>query len=191
MKKYLYLLATLLLTAVPFMLTSCDDDDNDGSCNLMFDGAKAKITKVEAFYETIEDGIKCYQIYVYGITDDGEKGALYVSIAEPLFGKTLNWTDDLTYHGSSWNWYTYMLLLAYDKESGDYVGEGYYYADNTDQNFKSGTLFVKITGNKITIKTSGVTDNDESFSIDYSGKCTISELTSEKVKAQKIKSNKN
>ena len=176
------LAALLLLSVSSFTLTSCGDDDDD-DFNLMFDGEKAKVTKVEVWGSTgyIYNGedVKCYSIYIYGIDEDGEKGMIEIDLGGPLFGKTLDLTKDVNFYdvpGEGPAWWTYMGIYEYEEEYDGYEDIAWYdvaYDDEEEgyeSDFKSGTLYVSLSGSSITIKAQGVTSDNESFSINYSGK---------------------
>ena len=163
--------ALLLLSAVSFTLTSCGDDDDDDFVGIMFDGEKATITDV-VVDEAIKNGVKCYKISIYGTSADGETGCVQIDLAGPLFGKTLNLAKDQTYRNEEGEaiWYTGIYSSYYDEEEGGWV-------DGIDRwteedGFKSGTLYVSLSGGTITVKTQGVTSDDDSFKINYSGKYT-------------------
>ena len=176
------LAALLLLSVSSFTLTSCGDDDDD-DFNLMFDGEKAKITKVEVFeqirYASDDSEVKCYYLCIYGTDEDGDKGMIEIDLAGPLFGKTLNLTKDVNYYDEVWtepNWWTYMGIYEYEEEYDDYEDIAWYNVAYDDEeegyesDFKSGTLYVSLSGSSVTVKAQGVTGDGDSFSINYSGK---------------------
>ena len=177
------LAALLLLSAVSFTLTSCGDDDDDDFVGIMFDGEKATITDV-VVEEAIKNGVKCYHISIYGTSADGETGCVQIDLAGPLFGKTLNLAKDQTYRNEEGEavWYTGISSSFYDEEEGEWV---YGFDCWTDEDgFKSGTLYVSLSGGTITVKAQGVTSDDDSFKINYSGKYTEPYKVKGEVKAK-------
>ena len=172
MSRWFGAVAALLLLAVSsFTLTSCGDDDDDvSSGSITFDGEKPTITsvEVEVSIEYADDGseVKCYYIYLDATDADGNEGYVEIDLAGPLFGKTLNLAEDQTYRDEDGDaiWFTGIGIESSDVDE-------FYWTDEND--FKSGTLYVSKSGGTLVVKAQGVTSDDESFSINYSGKYTV------------------
>ena len=164
------LAALLLLSAVSFTLTSCGDDDDDYT--VMFDGEKLTVTSVELYdwgTATNDDGtVQLYGVYLYGTDAEGNKGRMGFQFHDGILGQTKSLTDDLTWYGTggSNNGWVGFWIEPYNE--GHY-GEGdSYWTD--EEGFKSGTIYLNVSGGTVTIKAQGVTKYDEPFNFNYSGK---------------------
>ncbi|MBR4758414.1 MAG: hypothetical protein IK084_06370, partial [Bacteroidaceae bacterium] len=83
------------------------------------------------------------------------------------------------YYDEVWTepiWWTYMGIYEYEEEYDDYEDIAWYNVAYDDEeegyesDFKSGTLYVSLSGSSVTVKAQGVTGDGDSFSINYSGK---------------------
>lgn len=189
MKKYLYLLAALLLSTMTLTLTSCDDDDDDGGdaskSPLVINGKKFNISGVEVGYY-VSNGVKCYAFYLY-YENGGTPCLFLLDTSEPFLSET----HDLAKENLSYsyyndandydNWWTaaFWGVDGADEWDDMVYAAGYWYdeegvKDHDSTEFKSGTLYAQVTEKQLTLKTQFETKGGSKCSVNYEGEYTSS-----------------
>jgi len=199
MKKYLYLLAALLLTSMSFCLTSCDDDDDDGGDGpkspLVINGKGFQIKDVNVGYH-LYNGVKCYAFYFY-YENDGTTYLFLFDTCETFLGKTHDLAKEYLSHAyyndvhDYDNWWTAAFWGADGAEEWDDMGyaAGFWYnaegvKDEDPSDFKSGTFYAQITEEKLTLKAQFETKNGSKCSLNYDGEYTLDIWEGPEVKAE-------
>ena len=181
--------ALLLLAAVPFTLTSCDDDDDTFTNTVTINGETRKISEAIVYSVAEQDGENFYANYVSFKSEDGGKDVICFYFSERYLGKTLDLTKDCAAYDEETGkllFYTAVVCYSYDAE-GNYIdGNKHWRTMYTDDGttheseFQWGTIYMNVSDKVFTVKLSCKTKehsagDERTINVSYSGKYTFYE----------------